>query len=116
MPSAYCSLADVAERLRVDLDAQPPDPDAEWLTSSWLTACERIDLYFARTPIVIPYAEGLRHAAIRLSVAYYRQKDHASDVSEEWAEVVPVRAARDPFLEVVRDLAPYRSGAEWAPA
>lgn len=116
MPSAYCTLADVAERLRIDLDAQPPDPDAEWLESSWLTACERIDLYFATTPLIAPYAETVRHAAVKLSIGYYRQKDHASDVSEEWAEVVPVRAARDPFADVERQLAGYRSGAEWSPA
>ena len=116
MPSAYCTLEDVAARMRVDLDAVPPDPDAEWLELAWLAACEAIDAYFGAHPLVAPYPASVTIAATGAACAAFRGKDAMSDISEEWVEGLAPRVPRDPLSGWYRWLAPFRHGAEAAPA
>jgi hypothetical protein len=117
VPSEYCTLEDVAARMRVDLAAVPPDPDADWLEACWLATCEAIDSYYgAAHPLVAPYPASVNIAAIGATCAAFRGKDAMSDVSEEWVEGLAPRVPRDPLSGWYRWLGAARHGSEWAPA
>lgn len=119
-PTAYCSLAQAAARLRIDLTAVPPDPDLDWLTLCWQYACQQIDIYFLDRPLVAgaddTYPPGVVGAAIGITTLAFRGKDAMSDVSEEWSEQIPVRIPRVPLDAYEAWLAGWRWGGSWSPA
>lgn len=116
-PTAYCTLEQVAARLRIDLAADPPDPDVEWLTLCWEYACQQLDVYFIDRPLIgPPWPRGVVTACIGVSVLAFRGKDAMSDVSEEFTELAPVRVPRVPLDAYEGWLYGFRTGASWSPA
>lgn len=115
MPSEYCTLEQVAARMRIDLATGDQD-DVAWLTDCWLATCEAIDSYYSSYPLVAPYPSAVTIAAVGASCAAFRGKDAMSDISEEWVEGMAPRVPRDPLAGWYRWLSPARNGAEWAPA
>ena len=87
MASAYCTPADVLERLRLPAD----QPDAPYVAECTTVACELIDDRLSvlvdgiPTPPVPPFPRSLWRAAIGVATDVYRLKDREADTAGSWA-------------------------------
>ena len=114
MASAYCTPADVLERLRMPAD----HPDAAYVTECTTVACELIDdrlgYYDTDAELVLPpgppYARRLWRAAIGVATDVYRYKDREADTSGTWASApaAPPRIPNNPLERYESLLAPDR--------
>ena len=88
MTSAYCTPADVLERLRLTA----AHPDADYVADCTTAACELIDdrlgYLDADGALILPvppYPRRLWRAAVGVSTDIYRYKDREADTSGTWA-------------------------------
>jgi hypothetical protein len=113
VPTAYCTVGDVLERLRLP----DTDPDAGYIGRCTNAACELIDDYLAgRTePLPVPMPDSIWRAAVGVSIRIYRFKDVDTDVSESYEFGGSLRIPRDPLAGYGDILKLYRPGRNWAP-
>lgn len=98
MATAYCTPAEVLERLRMP----PEHRDAQYVTDCTEAACTLIDnrllaLDGTLAPDLIDPAT--HRAAIGVAIRLYRYKDAESDTADSWQAVAgnQIRVPRDPL-------------------
>lgn len=98
MATAYCTAAEVLERLRLP----PEHRDAAYVTDCTEAACILIDNRLIDLEGLVPLdvVDAATHrAAIGVSIRLYRYKDAEADTADSWQAVAgnQIRVPRDPL-------------------
>lgn len=98
MATAYCTAAEVLERLRLP----PEHRDAPYVADCTEAACLLIDERLVGLDGIVPpdLTDPLTHrAAIGVAIRIYRYKDAESDTADNWQTVAgnQIRIPRDPL-------------------